>query len=212
MRVFDEIIDELANEISDWLFTSSARGTPPDGVRVGRDPETRSTASITFKAKSMTTSARCDQLRAARRARGDNPSVRLWHQYSARRSTYRALVAGALAAEHRPARSHATSTGQATNTPAIASAVASVTGIAAAQAAGAVQPLPALFVEEVDHPRWREVWRERAKRTGGREADARLTVSYEMFARAARQTGAYEPDWRARLAQFRVLEGPSGAS
>jgi DNA-binding transcriptional regulator YdaS (Cro superfamily) len=97
-------------------------------------------------------------------------------------------------------------------TPEIANAVSSVTGVEPAQVAGAVQPLPARFVEEVDHPRWRPVWRERAERTGSREGEARLAASYEMFARAARQTGAQEPDWHARLAQFRVLERPSGAS
>ncbi|MFW0797013.1 hypothetical protein AAFP30_24620 [Gordonia sp. CPCC 205515] len=94
--------------------------------------------------------------------------------------------------------------------PEIVEPIAEVTGIDTGAIACAVQPLPVGFVREVDHPRWRRTWRERAQREAIDEAAARMKVSYEMFARAARQTGDQEPDWSARLAQYRSSQGERG--
>jgi hypothetical protein len=80
--------------------------------------------------------------------------------------------------------------------------IAGVTGLPEEEIAEVVLPLPSGFVAEVDHPRWRRTWRQRADRDGTDEATARLRESYDMFARAARQTGAEEPDWQARLTQY----------
>ncbi len=87
-------------------------------------------------------------------------------------------------------------------TPEEAEVIAGVTGVARDEVAEAVLPLPRDFVAEVDQPRWRRTWRQRAERDGTDEATARLRESYEMFARAARQTGAEEADWQARLSQY----------
>jgi hypothetical protein len=214
MRVFDELIDELADEISDWLFTSGPAKPPaPAGVRLGRGPANPFDTSIEIRAMIA------DDLSALRSTPalpvapdGDNKSVQSLASILGKKVDLQALVSALSPLGLDQPEVMRLLRGKRPVSPEIASAVASVTGIAEAQAAGAVQPLPALFVEEVDHPRWRQVWRERAERTGSREEDARLAASYEMFARAARQTGTQEPDWRARLAQFRVLEGPSGAS
>ncbi|MFL0293720.1 hypothetical protein ACJH6J_22085 [Mycobacterium sp. SMC-18] len=90
-------------------------------------------------------------------------------------------------------------------TPDLVDAIASVTDISRAAIAEAVTPLPAELVEEVDHPRWRSMWRDWAHRDGLDESTARLRGTYELYALAARQTGAQKPDWAARLAQFRQL-------
>ncbi|PWK89496.1 hypothetical protein C8D88_102770 [Lentzea atacamensis] len=97
-------------------------------------------------------------------------------------------------------------------TPDAADAVAKVTGFEREKIEAAVVPLPRGFVAEVDHPRWRQVWQRRAERYGLDEATARLDGSYEFFARAARETGSGQVDWRARLTQYvqREEDGSAG--
>jgi hypothetical protein len=87
-------------------------------------------------------------------------------------------------------------------TPAMVDVVAEATGLAPEDVGQAVLPLPRDVVAEVDHPRWRSIWRAQAEREGTDEVTARLTTSYEMYALAARQTGAEGPDWRSRLQQL----------
>jgi hypothetical protein len=212
MRVLDEIIDQLPDQTSEWLFNSD-RTKLPSGVRRGRAPSNPFETSIQIKAMID------DDLSALQSSPalpvapdGDSQAVPSLASILGKKVDLQALVSALSPLGLDQPEVMRLLRGKRPVSPEIASAISSVTGIGAAQIAGAVQPLPARFVEEVDHPRWRQVWRERAERTGSREQDARLAASYEMFARAARQTGAQEPDWRARLAQFRVLEGPSGAS
>jgi len=214
MRVFDEIVDELADEVSDWLFDAKrSAASPPGGVRVGRTPRSPFEASITFKAEIE------DDLIALRSSPAlpvaseyDNPSIPTLASLLGKKIDLGVLVEALSPLGLDQPEVMRLLRGKRPITPVIAFAVAQVTGVAATQVTEAVQPLPARFVDEVDHPRWRPVWRERADRSGIDEADARLEVSYEMFALAARQTGSQEPDWHARLAQFRVFTGRSGSS
>ncbi|MEV6236590.1 hypothetical protein [Lentzea sp. NPDC051838] len=86
--------------------------------------------------------------------------------------------------------------------PQAADVVAKVTGIDRRDVEAAVVAMPRGFAAEVDHPRWRRVWRRRAEQRGVDEATARLEGGYEYFVRAARETGSGPVDWRARLAQY----------
>lgn len=210
MRVLDEIIDQLPNDTSEWLFTADLTNLPR-GARRGRAPSSPFESSIEIRAMID------DDLTALR----SSPALPVASDEDSRPVPSLASLLGkdvdlaALVSALSPLGLDQPAVmsllrGKRPVSPEIANAVASVTGVEPVQVAGAVQPLPARFVEEVDHPRWRQVWRERAERTGSREEEARLAASYEMFARAARQTGTQEPDWHARLAQFRVLEAPSG--
>jgi DNA-binding transcriptional regulator YdaS (Cro superfamily) len=88
-------------------------------------------------------------------------------------------------------------------TPEEVGVVADATGVSPEEVAKAVRLLPPDFVAEVEQPRWRSTWRHRADRDGTDETTARLRQSYDMFARAARQTGGGPDDWRARLEQYR---------
>ncbi|WP_163750780.1 hypothetical protein [Mycolicibacterium helvum] len=212
LRVLDEIIDQLPNETSEWLFTADL-AKPPRGVRRGRAPTNPFEPSIEIRAMiddDLTTLRSSPALPVA--TDEDSRPVPSLASLLGKNVDLAALVAALSPLGLDQPAVMSLLRGKRPVSPEIADAVATVTCIEPAQVAAAVQPLPARFVEEVDHPRWRQVWRERAERTGSREEEARLAASYEMFARAARQTGAPEPDWHARLAQFRVVEGPLGAS
>jgi hypothetical protein len=214
MRVFDEIVDELAIGVSEWLFDAErSEASPPDGLRLGRAPRSPFEASITLKAEIE------DDLIALQSSPAlpvaseyDNPPIPTLASLLDKKIDLGVLVEALAPLGLDQPEVMRLLRGKRPVTPVIALAVAQVTGVAATQVTEAVQPLPARFVDEVDHPRWRPVWRERADRSGIDEADARLEVSYEMFALAARQTGSQEPDWYARLTQFRVLKERSGSS
>lgn len=80
--------------------------------------------------------------------------------------------------------------------------VARVTGLSSEEIAGTVRQLPLGLVVEMEHPRRRPTWVQRAQRLHISEDQARLTGGYEVFALAARETGGGEPDWGQRLRQF----------
>lgn len=211
MRVLDEIIDELTDGTSAWASDPDSTSLP-DGVRRGRAPSHPFETSIQVRATIS------DDLIALRSSPalpvagdGDSQPVPTLASILGTNVDLEVLVSALSPLGLDQPAVMSLLRGKRPVSPQIASAVARVTGIDEAVVAGAVQPLPARFVEEVDHPRWRQVWRAHTQRAGGREEDARLAASYEMFARAARQTGAQEPDWRARLAQFRMLAEPYGA-
>jgi hypothetical protein len=214
MRVFDEIIDELTREISSWLFAvERSEASLPDGLRLGRAPKSPFEASISFKAEIE------DDLIALQSSPAlpvaseyDNPSIPTLASLLGKKTDLAVLVEALAPLGLDQPEVMRLLRGKRPVSPVIAFAVAQVTGVAASQVTKAVQPLPTRFVDEVDHPRWRPVWRERAARSGIDEADARLQVSYEMFAVAARQTGSQTPDWHARLTQFRVVKGRPGSS
>ncbi len=84
-------------------------------------------------------------------------------------------------------------------TPAMVGSVADVTGLSAQKVAEAVLPLPSGLVAEIDHPRWRSVWKTWADQSGVDEAAVRIEAGYGAFVMAARQTGGQAPDWGARL-------------
>lgn len=84
-------------------------------------------------------------------------------------------------------------------TPRQVAIIAEVTGVPADTIAACVRPVPEALVVEAEHPRWRSTWRRRAQRLAAGEAEVRLDSCYQAIALAARQTGATQPDWRARL-------------
>ncbi|MFD2799547.1 hypothetical protein ACFS2C_09090 [Prauserella oleivorans] len=98
-------------------------------------------------------------------------------------------------------------------TPEQVNTIARVTGLAAEEIAQTVRPLPFGLVVTAEHPRWRRVWHERARRQHISEAEARLSGSYGTFALAARETGGKERNWDERLRRFLSDEelGPGGA-
>lgn len=204
-RVLDEIIDEIPNQIASWVTaaTTDSRLPTPEGVQVGRPPETPFDSSATIRAGVE------DDLEALRTtpslpvAKRPEKATRTLASVLGRAVDLNVLV-GALSRQGF-SQSDVMSLlrGKRPLTPDMVDAITRVTGIEPALVAEAVQPLPAEFVEEVDHPRWRPIWRKRVQDEGLDEATARLRVSYEMFALAARQTGSRTPDWPARLAQFR---------
>jgi len=204
-RVLDEIIDEIPDQIAGWVTAamSVSRLPTPEGVQVGRRRATLFDSSVTIRAEVE------DGLEALRATPalpvGKRPekSTRTLASILGRAVDLNVLV-GALSRQGF-SQSDVMSLlrGKRPLTPDMVDAVARVTGVEPTLIAEAVQPLPAEFVEEVDHPRWRPLWRERVQDEGLDEATARLRVSYEMFALAARQTGSRTPDWSARLAQFR---------
>ncbi|GLY71085.1 hypothetical protein Atai01_77040 [Amycolatopsis taiwanensis] len=91
--------------------------------------------------------------------------------------------------------------------------VARVTGLAAEKIVQTVRPLPFGLVVAAEHPRWRHVWHERARRRHISEAEARLSGSYGAFALAARETSGKERNWHERLRRFLSDEelDPGGA-
>ncbi|WP_131812306.1 hypothetical protein [Mycolicibacterium fortuitum] len=209
MRVFDEIIDELGEEILQSLLDpETIDKLSLDGVRHGHAHNNPFNTATQFRAEIE------DDLAALR----SSPALPVASDPSPLdRPTLAALLGkeldlSVLVEALRPlgltqADVMRLLKGRRPVTPAIALAVADATGVDVTQVKQSVQPLPPRFVREVAHPRWRPVWRERADSSGVDEADARLEMSYEMFALAARQTGAQEPDWHARLAQFLASRG-----
>ena len=63
-------------------------------------------------------------------------------------------------------------------------------------AAGGIQKDLAL---EVEHPRWRDAARRRARNLGVSEVEGRTSLAAEAYALAARESTS-SPDWRQRLA------------
>ncbi|WP_133058046.1 hypothetical protein [Mycolicibacterium vulneris] len=204
-RVLDEIIDEIPNQIASWVTaaTTDSRLPRPKGVQLGRPPETSFDSSVTIRTGVE------DDLEALRAtpalpiAKRPERVTRTLASILGRAVDLKVLV-GALS-RHGLSQSDVMSLlrGKRPLTPDLVDTITRVTGVEPALIAEAVQPLPVEFVEEVDHPRWRPIWRKRVHDEGLDEATARLRASYEMFALAARQTGSRTPDWSARLAQFR---------
>lgn len=58
---------------------------------------------------------------------------------------------------------------------------------------------------EIEHPRWRDVARRRAARTGQAEVAARTSLAAEAYALAARES-TKDPDWQQRIALLVVGE------
>jgi hypothetical protein len=211
-RVLDEIIDELPVALGEWVSfaTPEPKVETPAGVRLGRPARTVFDSSNARRAEIE------DDLAALQAAPG------LPVAYGAENTTHtlasilgnavdlRVLVdaLGPLGLDQPGVMSLLR--GKKPMTPDLVDAIAAVTEVDRALIAQAVRPLPAEFVNEVDHPRWRPTWRERAQRDGLDVATARLQVSYEMFAQAARQTGSQTPDWSTRLVQFRRAQNSPG--
>lgn len=214
LRVLDEILDEIPAPIVKWLTSTQvgSRMPLPKGVQEGRSPSTVFDTAFSIRAEVE------DDLEALRSspalptATQSQTSTRTLASILGRDVDLNILVS-ALSG-HGLSQSDVMSLlrGRRPVTPDVVEAVARATGVEPMLIAGAVEPLPAAFVEEVDHPRWRPLWRERAHDEGVDEGTARLRVSYEMFALAARETGTQSPDWSARLAQFRRSRTNPGTS
>lgn len=212
-RVLDEIIDQIPDRLADWMTSSKidSRVPAPKGVRVGRPPSTVFDTSVSIRAGVE------DDLEALRAApalpvaMGAETSTRTLASILGRAVDLNVLVGALSRLGFSQSDVMSLLRGKRPLTPDVVDVVARVTDVEPALIAEAVQPLPAEFVKEVDHPRWRPLWRERAHDEGLDEATARLRVSYEMFALAARQTGSQSPEWSARLAQFRRSRTEPGA-
>jgi hypothetical protein len=212
LRVLDEIIDEIPASVVAWLTSSQVgSGTRiPQGVRFGQSPSTVFDTALPVRARVE------DDLEALRASPGlptateaETPTPTLASILGKAVDLH--TLASALSG-HGFSQSGVMSLlrGKRPLSPDVVDVIAGVTGVEPSLIASTVEPLPAEFVEEVDHPRWRPLWRDRARDEGLDEAAARLQVSYEIFALAARQTGSQNPDWSARLAQFRRSHNKPG--
>lgn len=213
LRVFDEIVDQLPGAVFDVIAspTQVAEASEAIGVRVGHAPSTPFETSRTVRA------ALEDDLRALRAAprlpvaHDNDPTPRTLASILGKAVDLRVLVDGLRHLGLDQPDVMSLLRGKRPVSPDEVKAISRLTGVDPKLIAQAVHPLPSSFVDEVDHPRWRQKWRDRARRDDIDETSARLTVSYEMYARAARQTGSSAPDWSARLAQFRQLDDDQGA-
>ncbi|MED5811529.1 hypothetical protein VST63_04095 [Mycolicibacterium sp. 050232] len=213
LRVFDEIVDQLPNAVTE-VITSSAfapEAAAALGMRTGHTP------SAPFDTSRMVRAEIEDDLQALRAApslpvaqEGDQPPLTLANILG-KAVDLRALVEGLRHLGLDQSDVMSLLRGKRPVTPDEVETIARLTEVDHELIAKAVRPLPLEFVDEVDHPRWRQTWRTRALRDGTDETNARLAVSYEMYARAARQTGSSAPDWAARLEQFRQLHDGRGA-
>jgi hypothetical protein len=212
LRVFDEIIDQLPTAVTDWITcpTRDPKDAAALGMRTGKSPSTAFDRSRAVRAEIE------DDLEALRAApslpiaKGAEVPTRTLASLLGKAVDLRVLVDGLRHLGLDQPDVMSLLRGKRPITPDEVDAVARLTQVDPKVIAEAVEPLPAEFVEEVDHPRWRETWRQRARRDGVDESSARLKMSYEMYARAARQTGSSAPDWAARLAQFRHLQDGPG--
>lgn len=204
-RVLDEIVDEVPHEVTDWVSAPIGDSSvdQPAGVRPSNAPARPFDSSAAMRALIE------DELDVLRSAPGlpvavaRNQPVRTLASILGKGVDLNSLVDALAPFGFNQSDVMGVLRGKKPLSPAAVGVVARVTGVEPGLIAEAIEPLPAAFVEEVDHPRWRPLWRERAHDEGLDEAAARLHVSYEIFALAARQTGHSAPDWPARLAQFR---------
>ncbi|MBM4569058.1 hypothetical protein GS489_00705 [Rhodococcus hoagii] len=212
LRVLDEVVDELSPVIADAILVAGSDPTRPlhAGLRRGAATETAFDYAASARAE---VEDGLDQLQASPAlpvAAQEGQPTRTLAAILGKRADLRSMVNVLKPFGFSQAEVMQLLHGKRPVPPEIVEPIAEVTGIDTGVIADAVQPLPAGFVREVDHPRWRRTWRERAEREAIDEAGARMKVSYEMFARAARQTGSHEPDWTARLAQYRSSQGKQG--
>jgi hypothetical protein len=204
-RVLDEIVDELPAALTSWIVAAipEQRVAAPLGVRRGRPDPTVFDSSATVRAEVEDDLAALQAAPALPVAQDPEATTRTLASILGKAVDLHVLLDALSPLGLDQPEVMSLLRGRRPMTPDVVDAVADVTDVDRKLIAEAVQPLPVEFVEEVDHPRWRPTWRERAQSEGLDEATARLQVSYEMFALAARQTGSHTPDWSARLAQFR---------
>lgn len=205
LRVLDEVVDELSPDLLHAMVmtASDPAQTPPRGMRRGRAVVTVFDYAAAARAE---IADGLDQLRTSPAlpvATEDGQPTKTLASILGKNTDLRSMVNVLKPFGLSQAEVMQLLHGKRPVPPEIVEPIAEVTGIDHVLISGAVQPLPAGFVREVDHPRWRRTWRERARRDEIDEAAARTKVSYELFARAARQTGDQKPDWAARLAQYR---------
>lgn len=87
-------------------------------------------------------------------------------------------------------------------------------GVPAARIEECLPGLPALGIDEVEHPRWRGLLTYLARTNGRTEADTRLRVAHGAFALAARQSGQGDGGaglWHQRIQRYLDAELPAGA-
>jgi hypothetical protein len=207
LRVLDEIIDELPADLNEWIRSPKTGWAEanPTNARIGHPPLTAFDSSTTLRAAiedDLTWLQASPGLPVAANA----GTTRTLASVLGKGVNLHALVDGLRHLGLDQPAVMSLLRGKRPVTPDEADVIARITDVDPTLVAEAVQPLPAAFVAEVDHPRWRPTWRERAQRDSSDETSARLKASYEMYALAARQTGNRTPDWPARLAQFRQLQ------
>lgn len=211
LRVLDEIIDEFPADLMNWVVDDPQTNLPR-GMHKGPhapsvfDPAMKIRAEIEDDLSDLQASP---ELPVEGRSTNATPTLA---SILGKTVNLRALIDALHPCGLNQSEVMSVLKGKRFLTPDLVDAIADVTDISRDTIAEAVTPLPAELVEEVDHPRWRPMWRDRAHRQGLDESTARLRGTYELYARAARQTGAQKPDWAARLAQFRHMHDTAPGS
>ncbi|MGW3960084.1 hypothetical protein ACWED2_09685 [Amycolatopsis sp. NPDC005003] len=200
IRVLDRVLDVWSSEVVGWCTDLAQRRSTlaPPGTWLGRGGESELDPVASLRAELA------DEMDSLRRAPGlpeeaagtPTPSLRsllgggvdlpsLGSSLGMRQSEVMRLLRGKI-----PLRPDQIAT------------IARVTGVESAEISRTVRPLPAELVAVAEHPRWRHVWHERARRERISETEARLSGAYGAFALAARETGGSAPNWDERLRRY----------
>ncbi|MFD2415411.1 hypothetical protein [Amycolatopsis pigmentata] len=199
VRVLERTIDTWSGDIARWISTTEGRSEPaPAGTRHGHGGGSELDPVASFRAELA------DDLESLQQAPGlpaETPGMTTQDLASLLGDRLDlALLCNSLGM--RQPEVMKLLRGKVPLTLEQVKTVARVTGLAAEKIAQTVRPLPFGLVVAAEHPRWRHVWHERARRQHVSEAEARLSGSYGAFALAARETGGRGRDWDERLRRF----------
>jgi len=208
IRVLDRPVDQWSEDLVRWT-THTAQGRPgsiPPGTRQGRAIQSELDPAALLQAELA------DDLESLRQAPGlpvappDSTPCDLVSLLG----TNLDLASLCSSLDLRQPEVMKLLRGKTPLTPDQIEVVAQVTGLSSERIANTVRRLPLELVINVEHPRWRPIWVQRAHRLHVNEDQARLTGSYRVFALAARETGGSKPNWEQRLRQF-LHEEETGA-
>lgn len=211
LRVLDEIIDEFPSDLMSWVVEDRQMSLPR-GVHKGPQTVSVFDPAMTLRAEIEDDLSDLQASPALPVEGSSTDATPTLASILGKTVNLRALVDALHPCGLNQSEVMSVLKGKRFLTPDLVDAIAGVTDISRDTIAEAVTPLPSELVEEVDHPRWRPMWRQRAHQQGLDESAARLRGTYELYALAARQTGAQKPDWAARLAQFRHVHDTAPGS
>ncbi|OZE28047.1 hypothetical protein CH278_24260 [Rhodococcus sp. 05-2254-5] len=205
LRVLDEIIDEWTADVLNALLpTASVLTQPPLGIRRGNPVETEFDRSLSVMAEIEDDLETLHSTAALPVETGRGQATRTLASVLGKNANLMALMTALEPLGLGQPEVMKLMRGKRPMTPEIVDAVSDATGVDRELVEETVQPLPVELVIEVDHPKWRTYWKEQAQQEQTDEFSVRLQTSYEVFALAARQTGVQQPDWPARIAQYRT--------
>jgi hypothetical protein len=210
VRVLERAIDTWKDDVARWVSTTTegAPGPVPVGARRGRGGESGFDQVASFRAELMDD---VESLQRAPALPAEDPG-RTTPDLASLLGDQLDLALLCTSLEMRQSEVMKLLRGKVPLTLEQIDTVARATGLAAEKIAQTVRPLPFELVVAAEHPRWRNVWHERARRQHTSEEEARLSGSYGAFALAARETGGKGRDWNERLRRFLSDEeiGPGG--